>query len=774
MHEQAVLWANTLGMLPVNFLHNQNVGEEQYAMLNGYANNFCLSFNNEIDIQTARNSVWSANMANYVSVGNDNLLLFSLNKPEPEPIAYHYVMQNLPRFYEYLGFQKMSIQDGIVPFVMSHYRMVRNALREENAAGYSLKAFLYMLAQLDQDAENRWRLPDGTEDLVANIKTPIIEQVIQEFREGLKSLQVKPDVKLLLRHCAGMLFQEANYIARFSNQLELFPTESIRYEMNPKMIGSYYTPSFIARTIVEETLRHARIQEKQSLTIFDPACGSGVFLVEVLHQLRTQGYRDKVEVMGWDVDPIAIDMANFILQFEKSEWGDKMVFHNSVIDSMNPDNPWPSVDIILMNPPYSSWSNMTVEQREHASAVVRYRYRPNMASVFYSRATQYLNANGVIGALMPSSFLTADSYSALRRETNERVRPRLIAHLGNFVFTSAMADVSIIVSSNREMNDNVQMLWTKNVDEVTPIALRSLRRENNQPQLSFAPGRDYSIYFDSFHDLAERDNWMPLPFNSLRQRHFIEQRMKMGGLVKAECLFEIMMGARTGANDVFIISSAEYRRIPVKERIYFRPSVDSTSIKDGVLAVGNYLFFPYPDEERGFFDEEDLKRKIPYVYHHYFENNMHILTRRDIKDDRWWNLSRPRVWQFQPLPKIVSTEFGKAGSFAYDRKGDFVVERGMAWVSRDRNVPSEFYYFYMAVLNSRYFNSLLQIYARQLAGGDLYNLEGKYVRNIPLPVIETIDEQTISVLVGYGKKICRDGSREIEGLNGIVKGLYGE
>ena len=213
MHEQAVLWANTLGMLPVNFLHNQNVGEEQYAMLNGYANNFCLSFNNEIDIQTARNSVWSANMANYVSVGNDNLLLFSLNKPEPEPIAYHYVMQNLPRFYEYLGFQKMSIQDGIVPFVMSHYRMVRNALREENAAGYSLKAFLYMLAQLDQDAENRWRLPDGTEDLVANIKTPIIEQVIQEFREGLKSLQVKPDVKLLLRHCAGMLFQEANYIA---------------------------------------------------------------------------------------------------------------------------------------------------------------------------------------------------------------------------------------------------------------------------------------------------------------------------------------------------------------------------------------------------------------------------------------------------------------------------------------------------------------------------------------------------------------------------------
>lgn len=774
MNEQAIIWANTLGLLPVNFLHDQNMGVEKYAMLNGYTNNFCLSFNHDIDTRTARNSAWSANMANYVSVDNDNLLLFNLNKPEPESIAYSYVMQNLPRFYEYLGSQKISIQDGIVPFVMSYYRMVRNALREENAAGNSLKVFLYMLVQADREANNEWNLPEGTDAIVANIGAPIFEQVKQGFREGLKRLQVIPDIKLLLRHCAGMLFQEANYLARFSSQLELFPTESIRYEMNPKMMGSYYTPGYIARTIVEETLRYARIQENQNLTIFDPACGSGVFLIEILHQLQTQGYHNNVKVIGWDIDPIAVDMANFILQFEKSEWGGKMTYDNVVSDSMNPDNPWPNADIILMNPPFSSWSNMTMEQREKASAIVNSRYRPNMASVFYYRAVQCLNDSGVIGSLMPSSFLTADSYSILRKEVNERVHPRLIANLGNFVFTSAMADVSIIVSSNRDLNDSVQMLWTKNVDEVTPIALRSLRRENNQPMLSFAPGKDYSIYFDSYHDLAEKDTWMPLPIQSLHQRHFIEHRMQMGGLVKADCLFEIMMGARTGANDVFIISGEDYRNIPAKERIYFRPSVDSTSINDGVLTVSNYLFYPYPEEERSFIDEDDLKRKIPYVYHHYFENYLQILTRRDIKDGKWWQLSRPRPWQYQPLSKIVSTEFGKAGSFAFDKKGEFVVERGMAWISRNKEIPSEFYYFYIAILNSRYFNSLLQIYARQLAGGDLYNLEGKYVRNIPLPVMETLDEQTIDVLVSYGKKICKEGCHEIEGLTGIVRRLYGE
>lgn len=775
MNEQAVKWANTLGMLPVNFLHNQHVDVEKYAMLNGFTNNFCLSLNHNVDALTARNSAWSANMANYVSVVNDTLYLFSLDKTEPEQIAYSYVMQNLFQFYDYLGSNKLNVQDGIIPFVMRHYRMVRTALREENAVGDALKAFLYMLTQLDMEGNNsQWALPEGTDVVVARVGEGVYEQVRQGILEGLVDMHLQPDIKLLLRHSAGMLFQEANYVARFSTQLELFPTEAIRYEMNPKMMGSYYTPSYIARTVVEESLRYIDYQENQDLTIFDPACGSGVFLIEALHQLQSKGYEGRVHIIGWDIDPIAIDMANFILQFEKMEWGDRMTFINTSINSINADNEWPNADIILMNPPYSSWSNMTPEQRELASGILNPRIRPNMASVFYYRAAQSLSVNGVIGCLMPSSFLTADSHSVIRNESNDKVHPRLIAHLGNFVFTSAMADVSVIVASNNGANDQVQMLWTKNVDEVTPLALRSLRRENSNPTRFFANSKEYNIYIDSYKDLAEKDSWMPLPIQSLHQKGFIEERLRIGGLVRADELFDIMMGARTGANDVFIISSEEYRNIPAKERVYFRPSIDSSSLREGVITLSNYVFYPYPEDEKGFASEDDLIKRIPYIYHHFFETKMNALIRRDVRNGKWWLLARPGAWQYKPLSKIVSTEFGKAGSFAFDRKGEYIVERGMAWISKNREVSSDFYYFYTAILNSRYFNSLLQIYARQLAGGDLYNLEGKYVRNIPVPIISTVDEQIVEVLIGYGKKISKDGSRDIEGLTNIVRKLYGE
>lgn len=248
----------------------------------------------------------------------------------------------------------------------------------------------------------------------------------------------------------------------------------------------------------------------------------------------------------------------------------------------------------------------------------------------------------------------------------------------------------------------------------------------------------------------------------------------MGGLARADELFDIKMGARTGINSVFIINREEYKRIPSSERVYFRPSVDSASLRDGVIIPTNYLFYPYPENEKGFKDETDLKEKIPYIYQHFFKDKLDELNNRQIRNGKWWQLSRPGSWQYYPIAKIVSTEFGRAGNFAYDGEGEYVVERGMAWILRGDVVTEDEYYFYLAILNSRFFNSLLQIYARQLAGGVFYNLEGKYVRNIPLPLYKATDELTKEALIAYGRKISKEGSNDIEGLTKIVRRVYGK
>lgn len=90
-----------------------------------------------------------------------------------------------------------------------------------------------------------------------------------------------------------------------------------------------YTPPFLARLMLEEALsldRMDRLEERNEI-VFDPSCGSGVFLVEafkrlVLHWRKNNGWESpSVEVLrklmqrvgGTDVDGYAVELAAFSL-----------------------------------------------------------------------------------------------------------------------------------------------------------------------------------------------------------------------------------------------------------------------------------------------------------------------------------------------------------------------------------------------------------------------------------------------------------------------------
>ena len=765
-------WADRLGVLPINFRHNQIDSESVFAMLNGGTNNFCLGFDFNIDFDSFKSEVWSANMGNYISVRDNELHVYNLYSSIPEKLNYQEVLMDIQRFYDYLSTKNVRKEDSIIRFVIQHFREIRNLLREEYSAENSLKIFLYVLSQIDPK-ENLadWNLPDGTTDIITSVGLEKIEETIANLRQGLNG-SFKPKIDLVLRHCAGPLFQEANYIAHFSPQLELFPTSNLSYEINPKLIGVYFTPPYIARTIVEETLRRANIDVLNEITIFDPACGSGVFLAEALRQLRSKNYTKKVRVIGWDIDSLAIDMAKYVMQFEKREWKEGQLIYD-FFEGDSLCNKWPQANIIFMNPPYISWTMMNEIQREQSVEIVGKTQRPNMAALFYILAARNVLKEGVIGSLMPTSMLVADSMISIRNEANSLVRPTTICHLGNFVFSSAFADVSIIIASKQQKNHSVQMLWTKNIDEVSPKALRQLRIINNTKQ-NYYIDNQFSIYNEKYDTLKTSDSWLPLSYEGLRLKQYLEDMVLRGLLFRAEQLFDIRQGARTGANDIFIINRQQYSKLPTKEKKYFRPSIDNSSVNSGAVSVSNYLFFPYPDEKFGLKTEDELAETIPHIYKKILLPNKEKLRKRSgIDVERWWLLTRPRPWQFDIHPKLISTEFGRSGSYGVDSEGIFVVERGLEWSPKFKMENSDIYFFYLSIFSSKLFDKLLSIYSKQLGGGEFYNLEAKYVKNIPLPDFSKIESVYVDLLCDYGRKIASDGVKE-HNVDEIIKQIYGK
>lgn len=768
-------WSNRLGILPVNFLHNQRAECNVYALLDGARNSFCLAFDYDYNDEQTMNHLWSSNMSNYVLIKGKDLWLYNiLRGNEPEKIDYTRVLRDMPTFKSYLGGISMAEEDTIVPFVMEHFRTIRADLREEDSAANSLKIFLYIISQLS-DTDIEWRLPSDTQQALQSIKRDgLLEETIFDLKKGTAS-GLRPNVEMILRHCAGQLFQEANYMAQFSPQLELFSTPHYQTIRSRRQVGSYFTPLYIARTIVEETLKNVNAFSKDKLVIFDPACGSGVFLVEALRQLRSGGYLGEVEVRGWDVDSLATAMADFVLQYESLEWNGRLKFKIELKDSLTDYMLWPKSDAIFMNPPYISWSLMSPKQRDQVMSIMgaTTTNRSNLASVFYFIAAQSLSNGGSLGSLMPTAFLTSDSSRDIRRRANDFVHPTLICNLGGFIFSSAMADVSIVISSNNDTKGIVQMVWTRNRDQVASVALQELKKANdNSRYLVFSA--DYNIYRASFEELKETDNWKCLSSESYRLRQKTILLLNSEGFVSASDLFDIRQGARTGANSVFILSSEDYHHLPRSERQYFRPSVDNASIQAGKLSRTNYLFYPYDGDMLSINDEETLKKVVPSFYRQRLLPNQKKLSERSkIDSTKWWALTRPRNWQFSRCPKMVSTEFGKSGSFAFDDTGDFVVERGLVWIPKNSDFDTDDYYRYIALMNSPFFDSLLELFSNELIGG-VYNLETKYIKNIPLPLFGQMQRDLSELFYDFGRQMSNGKLVKVDFLDKLVRSVYGE
>jgi len=67
----------------------------------------------------------------------------------------------------------------------------------------------------------------------------------------------------------------------------------------------------------------------------------------------------------------------------------------------------------------------------------------------------------------------------------------------------------------------------------------------------------------------------------------------------------------------------------------------------------------------------------------------------------------------------------------------------------------------------------LAIYSKQLAGGNWFNLEKKFVDQIPLPRFSDNEDYTLQLLIGYGKKIAKGVRFDYYKCEHLVRELYG-
>jgi adenine-specific DNA-methyltransferase len=515
-------------------------------------------------------------------------------------------------------------------------------------------------------------------------------------------------------------------------------------------------------------LSKINLDEKENLKILDPACGSSEFLLEVLKQLKSLGYDKNVDIYGWDISETAINISNFLLNYEKREWGERLTVDIKKVDNSLTEDWENDFDLILMNPPFLSWELMEKDDREIVTEILdeSIRKKPNLASAFVYKSVNHLKSEGVIGTVIPSSILLMDSYKKLRNNVKERLSLLLVGKLGNYVFEDALTDVSILIGKKPRSNNIPLLLWSKNEKGIITDAFRELRKVNYENIPYAKENKSYNIYIPEKY--PDNENWKVISYKEQELKKHLEKFVLLGELKTVKDIFNVKQGIRTGNNKVFKVSKEYFdQQLPDNEKKHFRPVVDNDSIKKGVLKVIGYVWYPYNSKGLKFKTEQELSNELPYFYNYLIEYKQNLKNRAGIT--KWWELTRPRNWQFPKNSNLISTEFGKSGSFALDEKGYFVIERGNAWIPKKEFINRDYYYFYLSVFNSPFFDKLLSIYSKELLKG--YDLGKKYTADIPIPEIsEKLENSFIfDKLIHFGKQISSGEMYYFEIIDDYIK-----
>jgi adenine-specific DNA-methyltransferase len=532
------------------------------------------------------------------------------------------------------------------------------------------------------------------------------------------------------------------------------------------------------------------LKSKPKLTVCDPACGSGVFLHEVLRALRRCNFSGELVLIGQDISPVAISMAKFVMHCAVRDWsprgGVKLELRS--IDSLE-DSAMPKADLIVMNPPFISWGSQNEKQRAQLISIAgrAASSRGDLSMAFVVRALEALTPDGVLGAIFPASLLSQKSAEKWRGRIVEDFEVKFLASIGDYgLFTHALVQVACGVFRNGGGGQTgITGLVAANDPYATGDALRTIRKvESLPPSIPIAEDQ-WSIFALSPDDLIRRKTWRlrpPVVDATLRK---LEE-----SLPSLHDLFDVRQGVQTGHNPALLLNQQEWLTLPKRERGFFRSATMSDSIKNGQIIKPYHLFFPHTPEGPLFSSERELKNAVPDYYHKYLlPNKDRLAARASIRrSDRtdWWGLMESRSWSVLRTPRIISKYFSGEGGFFADLQAEYLPSTGFAWLPKaplkavkDRAFPIErILAVYTALFNSATFGKLLQYYAPHVSGGQ-FDLSPRYVNDVPLPdfvglVADPTRGQSIRRIADLSESKDANFSRlKADEIESIFVGIYG-
>jgi site-specific DNA-methyltransferase (adenine-specific) len=164
--------------------------------------------------------------------------------------------------------------------------------------------------------------------------------------------------------------------------------------------GIYYTPMIIVHNLFmcfNKTITNQ--------TFCDPCCGSGNFLIRALEL----GFRPE-NIYGFDIDPIAVEIAKQRI-YEHTGYRSENIKCVDFLHVVTTDFQQ-TFDYIFTNPPWGKKLRKT--EKQSLCKKLNINLQIDSSAIFYFACLKILNAEGILGLLLPDAFFNVAAYEDAR------------------------------------------------------------------------------------------------------------------------------------------------------------------------------------------------------------------------------------------------------------------------------------------------------------------------------------------------------------------------
>ncbi|MFX0094479.1 MAG: class I SAM-dependent DNA methyltransferase [Candidatus Hodarchaeota archaeon] len=281
----------------------------------------------------------------------------------------------------------------------------------------------------------------------SSVKKPIIspnifEKLYIKGSENKKELgKVYTPFELAMLLCQSCIFvkihsrllKEHKQLSLQTNSLDFFKSLD---QLSTSEFWHFFPPQ------IHQQLVSIILDEISDFRVLDPAIGTGSLILTYLQVCLTLYsqlnritnflspspvsflYSLVSNIAGIDIDPIALEICSFrlwlyIFRFLQTEEQYKLFstlkLNLHLKDTLLNDEPDSSWDLILANPPFVDIKTLTSERtKQLMSRFQTVSHRINLFSLFLEYSHKCLTATGVLGFIIPASFLYGTSYRPLR------------------------------------------------------------------------------------------------------------------------------------------------------------------------------------------------------------------------------------------------------------------------------------------------------------------------------------------------------------------------